>query len=106
MIRKYCKKTNHRTSDCFHKKNRIKDKKNSLLHKTPQFDKSTELTKSGSNPVHNSNVGLKPLSGGNSLSQKSKSGNLDVNPKFEKSNSCSDSKSELNEEDKTLEKGI
>ena len=59
----------------------------------------------GLNPVQNSNIGLKPLSGGNSLNQKSKTENLDSNSKFEKLISNPDSKSGWKEENKALEKG-
>ena len=132
MIFKFCKRTNHKTSDCFHKlrrKNRIKNRKPSFQNKAPKFDKTTEPTitgldsksvsvksslgqkpktgeiNSGLNPVQNSNKGLKPLSGENSLNQKSKTENLDSNSKFEKLISNPDSKSGWKEENKTLDKG-
>ena len=94
MICKFCKRTNHKTSDCFHKLHReirIKNRKTSFQNKAPKFDKSTESTttgidsksvsgknslgqkpktgeiNSGLNPVQISAIGLKALSGGNSL---------------------------------------
>ena len=96
MICKFCKRTNHKTLDCFfRRKNRIKHKNPSFQNKAPKIDKITEPAKtdpylksapvksslgqkpkqaeinSGLNPVQNSNKGLKPLSEGNSLTQKS-----------------------------------
>ena len=44
MICKICNKRNHRTSECFHKKNRAKNRKFSFQNKAP---KSTEPTKPG-----------------------------------------------------------
>ena len=122
MICKFCKRTNHKTSDCFHKirrKNRIKNRKPSFQNKAPKIDKitepaitdpdsksvpvksslgqkpKTEEINSGLNPVQNSNLGLKPLKGGN----------LESNSKFEKLISNPDSKSGWKEGNKTLEKG-
>ena len=86
MICKFCKRTNHKTFDCFfRRKNRIKHKNPSFQNKAPKIDKITEPAKtdpylksapvksslgqkpkqaeinSGLNPVQNSNKGLKPL---------------------------------------------
>ena len=44
MICKICKKRNHRTSECFHKKNRVKNRKISFQNKAP---KTTGPTKPG-----------------------------------------------------------
>ena len=44
MICKICKKRNHRTSEFFHKKNRVKNRKISFKNKAP---KATEPTKPG-----------------------------------------------------------
>ena len=56
------------------------NRKTSLHHKTPQFGKCTELTKTGSTPVQNSNIGLNSLFGENSPKQKSKTQNLAQTP--------------------------
>ena len=131
MICKFCKRTNHKTFDCFfRRKNRIKNRKPSFQNKAPKFDKitepaitgpdsksvsvkssldqnpKTEEINSGLTPVQNSNKGLKPLSGENSLNQKSKTENLDSNFKFEKLISKPDSKSGWKEGNKTLEKRV
>ena len=37
MICKICKKRNHRTSECFHKKNRVKNRKFSFQNKAPKI---------------------------------------------------------------------
>ena len=120
MICKLCKRTNHKTFDCFfRRKNRIKNRKPSFQNKAPKIDKITEPAitdpdlksapvksslgqkpkpaeiNSGLNPVQNSNLGLKPLPGGN----------LDSNSKFGKLISKPDSKSGWKEGNETLEKG-
>ena len=119
MICKFCKRTNHKTFDCFfRRKNRIKNKNPSFQNKAPKIDKITEPTKiepdlksapvnsnlgqkpkpteinSGLKPVQNSNLGIKPLKGGN----------LGSNSKFENLISKPDSKSGLKQGNKTLEK--
>ena len=123
MICKFCKRTNHKTSDCYHKlrrKNRIKNRKPSFQNKAPKFDKITEPAITGPdsksvsvksslgqnpkteeinlglNPVQNSKLGLKPLPGGN----------LDSNAKFGKLISKPDSKSGWKEENKPWKKGV
>ena len=65
----------------------------------------TEEIKSGFKPVQNSNLGLKPLTRGNSLNHKSKTENLDSKSKFEKLFSSPESNSGRNEGENTLEKG-
>ena len=61
MIRKICKKRNHRTSECFHKKNRVKNRKFSFQNKAPKI---TEPTKTG--------LDSKSLPGKTSLGQEPK----------------------------------
>ena len=93
MICKICKKRNHRTSECFHKKNRVKNRKFSFQNKAPKITEptktgldskslpgktslgqkpKTENFRPGFEPVQNLKLGLKPQSGGNSLNHKSK----------------------------------
>ena len=74
--------------------------KNSLGEKP-----KTEENNSGFNPVQNSNIGLKPLPGRNSLNKKSKTENLDSKSKFKKLFSTPESNSGWNEGESTPEKG-
>ena len=88
MICKICKKRNHRTSECFHKKYRRKNRKISFQNKAPKTTEPTKLgidSKSlpeiphlGQKPkieglrpdfksVQNPKLRLKTLVGGNSL---------------------------------------
>ena len=105
MICKICKKRNHRTSECFHKKNRVKNRKFFFQNKAPKTTEPTKLgidSKSlpkkpnlgqkpkieefrpGFKPVRNPKLGLKTLAGGNSLNHQSKAENLDLKSKFAK----------------------
>ena len=104
MICKICKKRNHRTSECFRKKNRVKNRKFSFQNNAPKIteptkigldskslpgktslgqEPKTEEIKSDFKPVQNSNLGLKPLSGENSnLGLKPLTGGNSLNHKF------------------------
>ena len=102
MICNICKKTNHKTTDCFHNfhiKNRIKNRKNSFQNKTPQFDKYIEPAKT--------DTGSNPTPGKVSPGRNPKTGkiNLGSNPKSEKSNVSLDSKSRLKRRLKPLKRG-
>ena len=119
MICKFCKRTNHKTFDCFfRRKNRIKHKNPSFQNKAPKIDKITEPTEiqpdSKSAPVNSNlgqkpkpteiNSGLKPVQNSNLGIKPQKGGNLGSNSKFENLISKPDSKSGLKQGNKTLEK--
>ena len=125
MICKICKKRNHKTSECFHKKNRRKNRKISFQNKAPKTTEPTKLgidSKSlpkkpnlGQKPkiedfrpdfksVQNPKLGLKTLVGGNSLNHQTKTEDLDLKSKFAKLFSSPDSNSERYEKELTFEK--
>ena len=99
MICKICKKRNHRTYECFHKKNRVRNRKISFQNKAPKTTEPTKLgTDSKSLPkkpnlgqkpkiedfrpdfksVQNPKLGLKILVGENSLNHKTKTEDWDL----------------------------
>ena len=125
MICKICKKRNHRTSECFHKKNRVKNRKFSFQNKAPKTTEPTKLgidSKSlpkkpnlGQKPkiedfrpdfksVQNPKLGLKILTGENSLSHQTKTEDLDLKSKFAKLFTSPDSNSKRYEKELTFEK--